>query len=387
MSRRLRVLFAIGSLAGGGSERQTIRILHQLDRTRFEPSLYLLDRSGEFLRDVPDDVPVIAFSDDAQPGGIYVPGKIFRRQVDHLSRTLGTGAFDVLYDRTILMACVGGPASRRANVRRVAAVVADPQRDVRDSFQRFRWAKRRILQRGYDQAASVVANSEGLRRAVTAEYRLAENKVVAIPNGFDFEALEQLASAESPVSFEPGFTHVVALGRFSPEKGIADLLRSVRSLVFDRGRNDIVLWLVGSGPEEPVYRELIAQTEGLERHVRFTGFQTNPFAVLSRASVFCLSSRSEGAPNALVEAMACGVPVVSTDCAHGPREILADGQLGELVSPGDCTAMADAVERVLDDEPSARRRAERAAESVRERFDIAQTTRELEQLLMSVAPS
>ena len=96
MTDRIRVLFAIGSLGCGGSERQLLNILERIDRSRFEPHLYLLDRSGEFLSLVPDDVSITAFSDDFRTDGLYIPGRIFRQQVSHLTSHLKQSRFDVV---------------------------------------------------------------------------------------------------------------------------------------------------------------------------------------------------------------------------------------------------------------------------------------------------
>lgn len=385
MPKPLRVLFAVGSLAGGGSERQLITILRYLDRARFEPALYLLSRSGAFLKDVPADIRVLSFDAASTPSRLYIPGSIYRQQVAHLTQTLREGDFDFLYDRTILMACVAGPAARRAGVRRVATVVADPDRDMHATFRRFRWLKRRILTSGYREATRVIANSEALRRTVATRFRLADGHTVTIPNGFDLQAIQQQAAADSPVTLDSTQTHIATMGRFQPQKGFPDLLRAVRHLVIDRQRQDLVLWMLGTGPDEPLYRRMINEEPSISDNVRLPGFVANPFSLLNRVRLFCLSSHFEGSPNALVEAMACGTPVISTDCPYGPREILDDGRYGELTPVADWQAMADGIERVLEDESAARGRADQAVESIQNRFDARRSTVCLEQLLESLA--
>ena len=89
----------------------------------------------------------------------------------------------------------------------------------------------------------------------------------------------------------------------------------------------------------------------LEERVDFPGFMENPYAFLAKADLFVLSSRNEALPTVLIEAMACGCPVVSTDCPFGPREILDGGRLGSLVPVGDSKALADAMARALDEPP------------------------------------
>lgn len=114
MPDRIRVLFAIGSLAGGGSERQVVNILRHLDRSRFEPILYLIYRAGEHLKHVPGDVPVIAFDDVPPPGGIYLPGRIRRAQIGHLRQVLKEQGIHVVYDRTSQMTLIAGATCNQA---------------------------------------------------------------------------------------------------------------------------------------------------------------------------------------------------------------------------------------------------------------------------------
>jgi hypothetical protein len=145
MTDRIRVLFAIGSLAGGGSERQLVNILRHIDRSKFEPHLYLVSRSGEFLSLVPDDVSITAFDDEPGSGGVYLPGRIRREQIAHFRSTLIEKKIHVVYDRTPHMTLVAGPACRQLRVPNISTVVSNPADDLRDNIGRFRWWKFRVL--------------------------------------------------------------------------------------------------------------------------------------------------------------------------------------------------------------------------------------------------
>jgi glycosyltransferase involved in cell wall biosynthesis len=105
---------------------------------------------------------------------------------------------------------------------------------------------------------------------------------------------------------------------------------------------------LGEGKERPLLEELIKKL-GLEHDVSLPGFVMNPYAYMARASLFVLSSRWEGLPTVLIEALCCGTPVVSTDCPSGPREILKDGQYGQLVPVGDVDELARAIAAALND--------------------------------------
>jgi glycosyltransferase involved in cell wall biosynthesis len=124
---------------------------------------------------------------------------------------------------------------------------------------------------------------------------------------------------------------------------------------------------LGDGPERAALERAAAELE-LSGRVRFAGFRTNPFALFARARMFVMSSRREGLPTVLIEAMAAGCPVVSTDCPHGPREILADGRYGALVPMADPVALADAIEAMLERPTPADRLAERIADFATDRL-------------------
>lgn len=381
MTRRIRVLFAIGSLGCGGSERQLLNILRRLDRSRFEPHLYLLDRSGEFLAEIPEDVPISAYSDDAKTGGLYVPGKVFRQQVAHLTRHLQSGGFDILYDRTFLMPPVTGPATRTTGVPRISTVTADPDRDLASNLHRFVWLKKKLIARALREAACVVGVSDGVRQSAVKFYDLDPRKTQTIFNGFDFEHIRSRAAEPCPIDF-PGDDdtfRVACVGRLQKEKGVDVLLQALRIAVHDRGLRQLQLVVVGDGPDAELLRSLVTNLH-LDGFVTFAGYQPNPCAILSRCHILCLPSRYEGMPNALVEALACGLPTVASNCPHGPREILDSEQLGELVTPEDEAALAMAIERAIErtvDEVSRRIR----MESVETRFSISRCVEELEELL------
>ncbi len=383
VSQPVRVVFAVGSLAGGGSEKQVLRILQHLDRTRFRPFLYLIQREGELLERLPDDVPVRAYWSERRAPPVNWPGRLHTSQVRHLQQVLVDWQADVLYDRTLPMALVTGPAAARAGVPRVSVVVSDPQQDFAASAGRFKLLKQRLLRRAYHQAACVVAVSEGVRRSVLQRYRLAPERVVVLPNLYDFDEMDRLAE-QPTVRLAPGHLHVVAVGRLQAEKGFDVLLRAFQHLQAAALPAPVQLHLLGSGPDEPHLKQLAGEL-GLADRVHFHGFQHNPYGFLRQASVFCLSSRYEGFPNVLVEALACGTPVVATDCPSGPREILADGRFGQLVPVDDAPALAKALAGVLTDAERARAVAAEARKHVRSAYDLRSSLARLEQLLSDVA--
>jgi glycosyltransferase involved in cell wall biosynthesis len=191
----------------------------------------------------------------------------------------------------------------------------------------------------------IIANSQGAAESLQKHNRLSREKIRVIYNPVVSPELLQLA--EQPLA-HPWFSDtiypvVLGIGRLTRQKDFPTLLRA-----FATARRDhpMRLVIVGDG-EERARLCALAQQLGVNQEVLLVGFDPNPYRYMRRASVFVLSSQWEGLPNALIEAMACGAPVVSTDCPSGPREILEDGKWGRLVPVGDSVALAHAILETL----------------------------------------
>jgi glycosyltransferase involved in cell wall biosynthesis len=136
---------------------------------------------------------------------------------------------------------------------------------------------------------------------------------------------------------------ILGIGRLHPQKDFITLLKAFSIL---REKQELRLVILGEGAERERLVEL-AKSLGVGADVSFPGFVANPFSFLNKASVFVLSSQYEGMPNVLLQAMACGTPIVSTDCKSGPREVLGDNKFGTLVPVAEPALMAEAIREVL----------------------------------------
>ncbi len=195
-------------------------------------------------------------------------------------------------------------------------------------------------------ADGIVAVSEGVATDLRDQVPRAAGKIVTVHNPVVGPGLvEQAAEAVEHPWFGDGEPVVLAAGRMSAEKDYPTLLRAFAEVARSRSARLVIL---GQGPERESLLELAARL-GIEDRLDLPGFDVNPFRYMARASVFVLSSRFEGFPNVLAQAMACGAPVVSTDCRSGPSEMLEGGKWGRLVPVGDWRAMARAIEATLDD--------------------------------------
>ena len=201
----------------------------------------------------------------------------------------------------------------------------------------------RLLASRIDHAVAV---SDGIAAELIDNGGLPARKVSTISNaviGDDFAA-RAAAEADHPW-FEAGEPPVfVTAGRLVPMKDHATLLQAFAKVLH---RRPVRLMIMGTGPLHDEL-EALAGSLGIAADVAFLGFVQNPLPFMRQASAFVLSSRSEGFGNVLVEAMGCGTPVVATDCPYGPAEILDRGRYGVVVPQQDPDALAQGMERVLD---------------------------------------
>ena len=379
----MRVLFAIGSMGGGGAERQTLHYLRNLDRSRFTPLLYLHVNGGELRSQVPADVPVLAFSDRHRPPQFNYPGRIQRRQVADLAHVLDEQRIDALCAITLQLTLIAGSSTRRRTTPWLAIEMADPRLSFEDQAGRFGWLKGHLLKHAYRRANRALAVSQGVREGMIERYGLPADRVDILRNFIDIERIDQQAQKPGPELDRDRF-HIAAVGRLHEQKGHRFLLEALRELVFERDLRQLHVHLLGDGPLEGELRECVNHV-GLQDHVTFEGFQDNPFSFLRQCQLFCFPSLYEGLPLALLEAMACQVPVVATTCLSGPAEVLVDGQFGRLVPPGDSAALGQAIQQVVDDFASCRRRAEAARKHVEEHYSLASGMERLHSLLSEIA--
>jgi glycosyltransferase involved in cell wall biosynthesis len=219
-----------------------------------------------------------------------------------------------------------------------------------------------LVRTHYPWANHVVGVSEDVTNELVSDYGLAENLCTTIPNPVDTDRIA--AEAEKPVS-HPWFSEetllIVGVGRLIRLKQFSVLLQAFERV---RRRIDARLVLIGRGPKR---KALVQQADelGLQNHVDFLGFVDNPYKYMNRADLLAHPSQHEGFGLVLVEALACGTPVVATDCPGGPSDILAGGEYGKLVDVGSRRQLADAAVSMLADPPDPDQLIKRASD-----FDV-----------------
>lgn len=203
----------------------------------------------------------------------------------------------------------------------------------------------RLIRWFYPWADRVVAVSKAAGEDLVRTTGMSSNLVTTIYNPVVTDKL--FAKAQEPFD-HPWFSEnsppvILGAGRLEPQKDFETLIRAFHRV---RAEREARLVILGKGNERPNLERLV-QSLGLKDEVHLPGFVANPFKYMARADVFVLSSRFEGLPGVLIQAMATGCPVISTDCPSGPREILENGKWGPLVPVGDEEALAAAIIKKL----------------------------------------
>jgi glycosyltransferase involved in cell wall biosynthesis len=216
----------------------------------------------------------------------------------------------------------------------------------RDPFLQNRVAYR-ILRRAYAYADRIVTLTEGARRDLAKNFAVPEQLMaVMLTNAVvPPAAVRRIAQWDGEAGRENDL--IVCIGRLSPEKNQRTLIRAVSLLPTAQPWR---LAMVGDGPERPALQTL-ARDLGIADRIVFTGEVSDPFGFMTRARLAVCASVYEGLGNAIIEALACGTPVVSTDCPYGPSEILQGGRYGALTPVGDAPAMAAAISEALNAVP------------------------------------
>jgi glycosyltransferase involved in cell wall biosynthesis len=323
--------------AGGGSRRDVIFLCNALAEKGVPVTILTLREAGPLRPLLDSRVPVVE-----------IPGGRIRSAFFGMRRAIRAIAPRMVLcsESSLNICCLAAartlPQSNRPGIllREVASPSAaqqhDPSWQGRLSYQ--------ILHRLYRFADRVITLTDGARNDLIENFSVPADKVVAMRANAVItpEIAERIALWDGEEGREENL--IVSVGRLSPEKNHRLLLQALTLL---RHKRPWRLALVGDGPERPALEEFV-KANGLADQVTFVGYSADPFAWLMRARLAVCSSVYEGLCNAIIEALGCGTPVVSTDCPFGPCEILQNGRHGTLVPAGDAIALSAAIDSALD---------------------------------------
>ena len=331
-----RLALLISQMEDGGAQRAMLKLAGGLADRGYPVDLVLGRAYGPFLDEVSPTVRVVDLG--APRVAASVPALVRYLRSERPAAMLS--ALD--YVNIVAL------WSRRLAGVRTRLVVSE--RNHLSTAHRHRITRRDklmpgLIRRFYPWADAVVAVSHAVADDLTAVTGLPRDRIEVVYNPVITPEVARLA--RTPVGhpwLQPGQPPVVvAVGVLRRQKDFGTLVEAFAQL---RQRREARLLILGEGPERAGLEATVARC-GLESDVQLPGFVANPYAYLARAAAFAMSSRWEGLPGVLIEALFCGVPTISTDCPGGSREILDHGRYGRLVPVGDRNALAAALEAAL----------------------------------------
>lgn len=356
------IAILVPDLRGGGAERVSLNLANHFHAEGLAVELVLCRRAGLLLGEIAEGVSVHAL-EARRFRDVFLP------LARYLRRRRPRSVIAMMWPLTSLAVWARGLAGPPGRLTLTDHNMLSLTGPGRPGMRRL--AMRLAMRASYPFADAVVAVSNGVADDIADLSGLDRNRIKVIhnpitplppPGVVDSSVAKAWLAGDGP--------RLVAVGSLKPQKDLDTLLKALARL--RRDRPDARLLVLGDGPERAHVEALITELD-LDDAVTLGGFQPDPHGWMARADLFVLSSRYEGFANVLVEALALGLPLVSTDCPSGPAEILEQGRHGKLTPPGDAEALALALSAALDESPdreALRRRADdfsivRAAASYR----------------------
>ena len=372
-----RVVFYLSGFDAGGTERVTLLNANALADRGCKIELLVCHGNGPLVNQVSTNVQVTcltaaslwqarSYAIAADPAGlgkllrpVLLPKKPSRTlpYLPALARFLQRNKPAVLLSAMAPLNVETLLARRLANVatRVVISEHSNLSHDIASA--RFKdWRRRNLaalLHRTYLWANAIVTVSHGVGDDLAAYANIPRERITTIYNPVvTSELFDKAREVPNHPWFKPGAPPVVlGVGRLARQKDFPTLLQAFARLRIKRRARLMILGQANNRrttTERQAELMALAAKLGITDDVALPGFVHNPYAYMAHAGVFVLSSRFEGLPTVLIEALACGLPVVSTDCPNGPAEILENGKYGSLVPVGDAAALAEAISATLD---------------------------------------
>ena len=330
------------ALHEGGAQRAMLNLAQGIADRGYAVDFVLSKAEGPYLSQVPACVDLV----DLSQGRPVKSGRTLK-SVPALIRYLRQrrpAAVLAVLNRA------GFAAVWARRLARVETTVVVSQRNTltdwaRDGGDWKSWLTLKLTKRVFHNADAVSAVSHGVADDLSRVTRIRRDRIQVIYNPVVTPALRR--KMQAPLDhpwFQPGEVPVVlAVGRLTEQKDYRTLIQSFARVRESRAARLVIL---GEGEQRTELEELVRRL-GIERDVEMPGWVENPYPYMVRAGLFVLSSKFEGLPGVLIEALFCGLPLVATDCPSGPREILADGRYGQLVPIGDVKAISEAMKKAL----------------------------------------
>jgi glycosyltransferase involved in cell wall biosynthesis len=330
---RIRLFFFLPTFTFGGAERTSLNLLNGIDKKGFSITLVTSGKIYSHFRhlEVEKFIPI----EDLGMHVWFQDVKHFLQDIRKVAMLLKKEnpelAFGMMhYPSSLLVA-----AKRLYRIK--LKIIVSPRGPSVEYLRYFEpRLKRKLFLRflfGFfcRHADGIIVASEGMKQECIGHYHAHPDRVSVIPNSVDFDDIRNKSAEETDLHISEGFQVIATSGRLEREKNFPFLLRAFSAA---RAEKRLKLVIIGDGSERKMLHTL-AQELGVSEDVIFTGYQKNPFRFIQRSDLFVHTCLFEGFANAIIEAMACKVPVIAVNCPYGPRDIIRHGENGFLVDMDD----------------------------------------------------
>ncbi len=370
-----KIVFFLPSLEAGGAEKNTINILKELSKKPYKLILLLAKKKGFFLSDVPDKVLIADLNS-------YFLLPLFFKVLFYLRREkpdIFVSTFPRFNLINILAKIFSGAKTKLVIIEQTTpsqlwiTTKSFSHKIIACFFLPF------LIKWLYPKSSLIIAVSKVVKEDLT-RFIGKKKKIEVVYNPIINDDIYKLAKEkiDHPWFLDKKIPVIITAARFVKAKDYPTLLKAFAKVLKKR---DGRLFILGQGEDKIKIKKLIKGL-GLEEKVLIKDFQKNPYKYFYNSSVFIVSSQREGFSNVIVEAMACGLPVISTQCA-GPKEIITDGENGILVPMGDENSLAQAIIKVLDN-PSLKEKLIREGKKRAEDFSIIRSVSKYEKLFQEL---
>lgn len=330
--RKIKILFFIHQLNSGGSQKVMLNLLRNISKEKFDVCLIVINNVGEF-------------SDFQHPGVrvIDLESKQIRNSIFKIVSVIKDEQPDIIFSGISILSLIFSGLKLLSAISTSVKLVSRETNTLSVSNKTFKypWLMNLMYRRVYKRFDLIICQSGEMRADLVANFNIPESSVTVINNPVDFSNIEAHLSDAGEALFAPDVVNLLAVGRLHRNKGFDMLLEAISKL-----GASYHLHIVGAGSEEASLKQL-ADALGVSDRVHFLGFQRNPYRYMQQADLFILSSRHEGFPNVVLEANACGTPVVAFRCPGVSEEIIAEGVNGFLVDGFDTDRMKEKIMQAL----------------------------------------
>lgn len=358
---RKKIAIVIPSLRGGGAEKVMVNIVKKLDKSRFDIKLVLIKKEGPYVNLIPNDIAIVDLNSERVRYSVFkLVRELNKFKPDVVLSTLGHLNLVLIAIRPLL----------KINPKIIVREANTPSKNMSELTKKKRIIFTYLYKYLYPKADYIIAQCKEMKKDIIHSFSIDERKIRYIYNPLDIQKIIDNREDKNP--YRSNEKNLISVGRLTYQKGFDILIDAFK--IINEKFPSTHLTILGDGDLKEELKNK-AKKLNISGKISFISFKENPYPYYYYADTYILSSRWEGFPNTLLEALACGTKVVATDCKSGPREILGNSEYGILVKEGDHLSLAEGISKSISEEKKKINRADY--------FKIDNIIKEYEEIFLS----